>query len=284
MDTKIKKILITGSTGYVGSEFIDKYSENYNISRFSNLSDSLCDLDLSNIDVILHFAALVHKTNIPYKDYEKVNVNYPYDLAKKAKKNGVNHFIFLSSIAVYGDNKTIIRYNTKTEPNTNYGISKLKAENLIYSLRSDTFKVSIIRPPMVYGTNAPGNINKLIKLIKFSPILPFGKINNQRSFIYIKNLIYIINLIIKNKNQGIFLVSDYERISTSDLIKKLANSLNIKIILFNSLILNIILKKYKPNLYSKLYFDLVIENEKHIEELDIKLPYSIDQGINEIIN
>ena len=284
MDTKIKKILITGSTGYIGSEFIDKYSENYNISIFSNLSDSLCDLDLSNIDVILHFAALVHKTNIPYKDYEKVNVNYPYDLAKKAKKNGVNHFIFLSSIAVYGDNKTIIRYNTKTEPNTNYGISKLKAENLISSLRSDTFKVSIIRPPMVYGSNAPGNINKLIKLIKFSPILPFGKINNQRSFIYIKNLIYIINLIIKNKNQGIFLVSDYERISTSDLIKKLANSLNIKIILFNSLILNFILKKYKPNLYSKLYFDLVIENEKHIEELDIKLPYSVDQGINEIIN
>ena len=284
MDTKIKKILITGSTGYIGSEFIDKYSEDYNISRFSNLRDSLCDLDLSNIDVILHFAALVHKTNIPYEDYEKVNANYPYDLAKKAKKNGVNHFIFLSSIAVYGDNKTIIRSNTKTEPNTNYGISKLKAENLISSLRSNTFKVSIIRPPMVYGNNAPGNINKLIKLIKFSPILPFGNINNQRSFIYIKNLIYIINIIIKNKNQGIFLVSDYEKISTSDLIKKLANSLNIKTILFNSLILNFILKKYKPNLHSKLYFDLVIENEKYIEELDIKLPYSIDQGINEIIN
>jgi nucleoside-diphosphate-sugar epimerase len=284
LDTKIKKILITGSTGYIGSEFIDKYSEDYNISRFSNLRDSLCDLDLSNIDVILHFAALVHKTNIPYEDYEKVNANYPYDLAKKAKKNGVNHFIFLSSIAVYGDNKTIIRSNTKTEPNTNYGISKLKAENLISSLRSNTFKVSIIRPPMVYGNNAPGNINKLIKLIKFSPILPFGNINNQRSFIYIKNLIYIINIIIKNKNQGIFLVSDYEKISTSDLIKKLANSLNIKTILFNSLILNFILKKYKPNLHSKLYFDLVIENEKYIEELDIKLPYSIDQGINEIIN
>lgn len=278
----MKKILITGSNGYIGGEFIKKYSENYSISKFSNLSDSLFDLDLTNIDVILHFAALVHKTGISLENYKKVNINYPFDLAKKAKKNGVNHFIFMSSIAVYGDQKTVIRHNTKTKANTYYGISKLEAERLVFSLNSDSFKVCIIRPPMVYGKNAPGNINRLIHLIKFCPIIPLGKINNQKSFIYIKNLIHIIDKIIKNKNQGMFLVSDSETISTSDFITKLANSLNIKIILFSSRIFNFILKKLKPNLHSKLYLDLVIDNEISLKKLDIKLPYSIDQGINEI--
>lgn len=280
----MKKILITGSTGYIGGEFIKEYSKNYVISKFSNRINCLFDLDFTNVDVILHCAALVHKTNISYKNYEKVNVNYPFDLAKRAKENGVSHFIFMSTIAVYGDKKTKINHDTETEANTDYGVSKLEAEKKLFSLNSDSFIVSVIRPPMVYGSNAPGNFNKLIKLIKLYPILPLGKINNQRSFIYIKNLNHIINQIIKNKNQGIFLVSDNETISTSDLILKLASNLNIKLILFKSRILVYILSKIKPNIYNKLYLDSVIDSKKYLKQLDISLPYTIDDAIKEIKN
>lgn len=280
----MKNILITGSTGYIGGEFVKEYSKNYVISKFSNRINSLFDLDLTNIDVIVHFAALVHKTNISYKNYKKVNVNYPFDLAKRAKENGVGHFIFMSTIAVYGDKKTKINHDTKTEANTDYGVSKLEAEKKLFSLKSDSFTVSIIRPPMVYGSNAPGNFNKLIKLIKFCPILPLGKINNQRSFIYIKNLNHIINQIIINKYQGIFLVSDNETTSTSDLIHKLANSLSIKLFLFKSRVLGYILSKIKPNIYNKLYLDSVIDNKKYLKQLDISLPYTIDEAIKEIKN
>ena len=280
----MKNILITGSTGYIGGEFVKEYSKNYVISKFSNRINSLFDLDLTNIDVIVHFVALVHKTNISYKNYKKVNVNYPFDLAKRAKENGVGHFIFMSTIAVYGDKKTKINHDTKTEANTDYGVSKLEAEKKLFSLKSDSFTVSIIRPPMVYGSNAPGNFNKLIKLIKFCPILPLGKINNQRSFIYIKNLNHIINQIIINKYQGIFLVSDNETTSTSDLIHKLANSLSIKLFLFKSRVLGYILSKIKPNIYNKLYLDSVIDNKKYLKQLDISLPYTIDEAIKEIKN
>jgi UDP-glucose 4-epimerase len=125
---------------------------------------------------------------------------------KKAKKNGVEHFIYLSSIAVYGDDKTVIRWDTETQPNTNYGMSKLKAENLLHTLIDIDFKVSIIRPPMVYDNNAPGYINKLVKSINLFPIYPLGNIDKMRSLIYVKILTYISNKIVRIERGGLFLV------------------------------------------------------------------------------
>ena len=184
----IKNLLITGSNGYLGSNFINQYKNKYKFKFFSLLNEKLEDINFDNIDIILHCAALVHqKINHPYEKYHKINVNYPLKLAKLAKQNSVKQFVFISTIAVYGEDEEKLDENTPYEPITPYGKSKLEAEKELLKLHDDTFIVSIIRPPMVYGKNAPGNIDNLIKLVKKLPIIPLGNIENKRSFISIQN-------------------------------------------------------------------------------------------------
>jgi len=186
-------ILITGSSGYVGSSFINTFKEKYNFVNFSLLHDNIDELQIEDIDTVLHCAALVHqKTVYDYEKYDDVNVKYPVTLAKKAKEAGVKQFIFISTIAVYGEGNETIDENTECNPLTPYGKSKLVAERELEELSDQNFIVSIIRPPMVYGKDAPGNIASLIRLVKKVSILPFGKIDNERSFVSIDNLIYLI--------------------------------------------------------------------------------------------
>ena len=93
------KLLITGSNGFVGSYFINKYKNKYDIKTFSFLKDDINNLDCTDIDVVFHLSALVHQMGGASKEeYEKVNVIQTLKLAKKAKKDGVKHFVFMSTI------------------------------------------------------------------------------------------------------------------------------------------------------------------------------------------
>lgn len=122
------KLLITGSSGFVGSYFINKYKDKYAINTFSFLKDDLSTLDCGNIDVVFHLSALVHQMGgASTSEYERVNVTQTLELAKKAKKSGVKHFIFMSTVKVYGeeaDNK--YTENSVCHPEDEYGKSKLK--------------------------------------------------------------------------------------------------------------------------------------------------------------
>ena len=139
------KILVTGSRGYLGSSFINQYSDKYNFENFSLLCQKIKDVNFNNIDIVLHCAALVHqKVEHPYDKYYEVNVEYPVKLAKLAKENGVKQFVFISTIAVYGEDEEKLTENTVCNPVTPYGKSKLKAEKELLKLRDDNFIVSII--------------------------------------------------------------------------------------------------------------------------------------------
>ena len=110
----IKNLLITGSNGYLGSNFINQYKNKYKFKFFSLLNEKLEDINFDNIDIILHCAALVHqKINHPYEKYHKINVNYPLKLAKLAKQNSVKQFVFISTIAVYGEDEEKLDENFK---------------------------------------------------------------------------------------------------------------------------------------------------------------------------
>ena len=206
MGKKIKmKILITGSNGYVGSSFINQYKNKYSFVKFSLLNQNIENINFDNINIILHCAALVHqKVEHPYEKYHEINVEYPVKLAKLAKQNGVKQFIFISTIAVYGEEKEKLDENTICNPIKPYGKSKLEAEKQLLQLNDNNFVVSIIRPPMIYGKNAPGNIDSLVKLVKNLSIIPLGKIENKRSFISIQNLLHILDEIITQKNKEYF--------------------------------------------------------------------------------
>src|SRR5699024_30853 len=104
----------------------------------------------SKYDVVIHLAAIVHKKNVSKDTYYSVNRDLAFDCAKVAKKSGVQHFIFFSTMSVFGMDTGLINKETKKKPKTHYGKSKLEAERLIKEERDKNFKVSIVRPPMIY--------------------------------------------------------------------------------------------------------------------------------------
>ncbi len=274
------KILVTGSNGYVGNSFINQYKNKYSFEKFSLLNQKLENISLNDIDVVLHCAALVHQKNeYAYDKYYEVNVEYPLKLAKLAKENGVKQFIFISTIAVYGEDLEKLNENTNCNPITPYGKSKLEAEKQLLELNNEDFVVSIIRPPMVYGKNAPGNIDSLIKLVKKLPIIPLGKIENKRSFISIQNLCHIIDEIISKQKSGVFLTSDDEPISTTKLCELISKNLDKKIYLVKIPFFESLLKTLKPSFHKRLYGSLEVDNSITKEKLNLKNPYSVEDGI-----
>lgn len=279
----MKHILITGSSGYVGSSFIKLYSKYFKISTFSLLSDTLDDLDLFEIDTILHCAALVHKNKkYLYEEYFNINAQYTRDLALKAKESGVRHFVFLSTIAVYHPEEQLLNLNVKPDPITFYGKSKLQGEILVENLASVDFKVCIVRPPMIYGFEAPGNFTKLQKLVEKVPLLPFSNIQNKRTFIYIENLCFSLKKIIENSTVGTFLISDDQSISTSDLIKSLVVNSKKNRFVFKVPFLSEILKSAAPSMYRKLFTNLVVDNSDSKSINGYENPYTLKEGLQRI--
>ncbi len=280
----MNKILVTGSSGYLGSSFINQDKNKYLFKKFSLINQKLEDISFDNIDVLLHCAAIVHqKIEYSYEKYNEINVVYPVKLAKLAKLNGVKQFIFISTIAVYGEDKEKLDENTTCNPITYYGKSKLEAEKQLLELNDNRFIVSIIRPPMVYGKNAPGNIDSLVKLVKKMPILPLGEIENKRSFISIENLCYIINEIITQQKSGVFLASDDKPISTSTLIELISKNLNKKMYLVKIPFFETLLKALKPSFHKRLYGSLEVNNSITKEKLKLTNPYSVEEGIKYMI-
>lgn len=279
------KILVTGSNGYLGSSFINNYKAKYFFEKFSLLNQRLDDINFNEIDVVFHCAALVHqKVEQPYEKYQEINVDYPLKLVKLAKENGVKQFIFISTIAVYGEDEEKLDENTICNPIKPYGKSKLEAEKELLKLNDDNFVVSIIRPPMVYGKDAPGNIDSLIKLVKKLPIIPLGGIENKRSFISIQNLCHMIDEVIIQQKAGIFLASDDESLSTTRLIELIAKNLDKKIYLLKIPFFETLLKIVKPSFHKRLYGSLEVDNSITKEKLNLKNPYNVEEGIKLMIN
>jgi len=282
----MKNILLTGSNGFIGTYFKINYNTKYKINTFSFRNDDFDNLKLNNIDTVIHLSALVHQMGGASEDeYERVNVTQTLDLAIKSKESGVKHFIFMSSIKVYGE-ETDIPYNEQSIclPQDNYGKSKLKAEKELKKLEDNKFIISIIRTPIVYGYGVKANIKSLVSLIRKVPILPFRDIENKRSMIYIGNLCYLIDEIIIQKKRGIFLASDDISNSTKELIYIIAKVLDKKIYLLKIPFFKETLRILKPSFYKRLYCSLEIDNKITKERLNLHNPYSFLDGIELMIN
>jgi len=277
----MNNILLTGSNGFVGSYFKDNYKNKYNINTFSFLNDSFKDLDLSSITTIIHLSALVHQMGgAGEEEYEKVNVTQTIDLAEKAKTSGVKHFVFMSTVKVYGEETdTAYTENSDCIPQDDYGKSKLKAEQELLKLEDDNFKVSIIRTPIVYGYGVKANIKNLINLVNKISVLPFGKIENRRSMVYNGNLCHLIDAIIIQEKAGIFLSSDDELLSTTRLCELIAKNLDKKVYLLKIPFFESLLKLVKPSFQKRLYESLEVDNSKTKKVLNLVNPYSVEYGI-----
>ena len=232
----MKKILITGANSYIGTSFEDYISklDDYQVDTVDMMDNLWKEQDFSSYDVVFHVAGIAHIKEIPEIEslYYEVNRDLVIDVAKKAKNSGVKQFVFLSSMSIYGLTSGIITPNTVPNPNTYYGKSKLQAEVGLQLLRDDSFKISVLRPPMVYGKNCKGNFQSLIKIAKKVSFFPY--VNNQRSMIYIDNLSSFVKKAIDEELDGVFFPQNKEYVNTSNLEKLIANSMNKKMIIVKS--------------------------------------------------
>jgi len=262
-----KEILVTGASGYIGGNFVKKYTNQYSITTVSLTSNE--KPDLSKISTIIHLSALVHQTKKREEEnYFDVNTTQTVNLAKIAKKNGVKHFIFFSTIRVYGqrgfftDQTETLNELSKCHPDDAHGKSKLQAEKELFLLEDDQFRVTAVRPPIVYGEDCKGNFGKLRNLIKFFPFLPFDYATNKRSIINIDNLLSFTELVIEKQVSGILIPQNKNQYSIKQLIKMISNDLNKKVFLFKfPKPIFFLLKKIFPRIMRSLYGTLIFDSK-----------------------
>lgn len=224
-----KKVLITGANGYVGTALTDYLSSHgYNVDKISVRNNDWMNQDFSQYDVLIHLAALVHNNepDANMKRFMDVNYKLTKQIADKAKQDGVKQFIFFSTMAVFGLEGKLgrpenIDTNTALKPVTEYGISKLKAEEYLQSIEDNNFTVSIVRPPMIYGKDAPGNFTKLKKYAEYVPF--YLNIDNERSAVSIDNLTLFVEQLIQSKQSGVHHPFDKESFKTNEVIKEIRN-------------------------------------------------------------
>ena len=263
------RVLVTGENSYAGRQFEERMLElnsEWKIDFLSVRDDEWKLKNFSGYDALYHVAAIVHQKEKKENEalYYKINSDLTYELAIKAKSEGVKSFIFLSTMAVYGligkiGEDTVISKETKEIPTSYYGKSKLEAEQKISVLQSDDFQVSILRIPMIYGYGCPGNYSALSKLAKKIPLFP--KLNNKRSLIYIDHLSDLVRYLIINKISGLFLVKNPEDVNTLAMVNEIAKNNNRKII--NSNILSFFIKIFgnKFSITRKMFGSIIYKNE-----------------------
>lgn len=238
----MKKILITGSGSYVGrslQSYLSAWEGDYRVDSISVRDDAWRNTSFADVDVIYHCAAVVHQpetkndpTQAAY--YEAVNTRLPYEIALKAKEEGVKQFIFLSTAAVYGirskiGEDTVITAQTPIAPTDLYGRSKAEAEKCLRTLEDENFKVVIIRPPMIYGRDCKGNYNALSAMARRLPVFP--KVSNRHFMIFIDNLSEFVRLVIDREDSGTFCPQNSQISSTDELVRLIAQTHGKKIIL-----------------------------------------------------
>lgn len=242
------KILITGSTGFVGQEVIAQKANFRCVIRDekSLIHDDVFvineldkktswDAGLANINAVIHLAGIAHKKHVSQDDFRSVNTEGTLHLAREAARLGVKRFVFVSSIGVNGTftDRTPFNINSIANPHNHYTQSKYEAELGLKKIADETgLEVVIVRPTLVYGVNAPGNFGLLTKLVKLLPVLPFGLVNNRRNFISVKNIASLLLECAINPNAAghLFLASDGETISTKQFTNAIAEGLGKKVI------------------------------------------------------
>lgn len=227
----MKKIIITGANSYIGTSFesyMKQFAEEYSVDTVDMIDGTWREKSFAEYDVVFHVAGIAHQkeTKENAELYYKVNRDLAIDVAAKAKADGVKQFVFLSSMSVYGMESGVITRDTVPLPKSNYGKSKLQAEEGIIPLADNSFAVAVIRPPMVYGNGCKGNFQSVVKIVKKSPVFP--RIKNERSMIYIENLSTFVKLCIDRGLSGIFFPQNKEYVTTVDMAKGISAALNKK--------------------------------------------------------
>jgi UDP-glucose 4-epimerase len=280
-------ILVTGSTGFIGKRLMEYNKDRYRLVPLLLRQQQPAELDLQGIDAVIHLAGKAHQMQaIDDKIYFDINFELTKQLANRSKQQGVPHFIYISSSKVYGDDiQNVLNEQSPCHPTDAYGASKLQAEQYLQSLQTESFKVAIVRPPLVYGPHVKGNVIRLLQLAAKNFPLPLGSTQNARSMVFIDNLVELINTIIEQQADGVFVAGDRQPVATDELIRQMRKSLGNGNSLFSIPgFIRTIIKKVKPALYIRLFGSFVVDNSATNIRLHFTPPYTTEEGITQMVN
>ena len=313
----MKKILVTGASGFVGQSLCKTLSKsgksviaavrnhnsisvNKNIKLISvgdiafkkNWKDSLADTDC-----IIHCAGAAHRMkNVRnFDSYQSTNIDGTTHLTEQAVVSGVKRLVFLSTVKVNGENtdqgnaKEKFLHQDNPNPQDLYSISKLEAEKVLWKYSAKTeLEIVVIRLPLVYGYGVKGNLARLIKLVRSGIPIPLSLVKNQRSMIGIDNLVDLLVKCIDHPEASgkIFLASDGEDLSTPQLIKLIASSMGKKANLFP---IPVYMLKFLASIFgrreemNRLVGSLRVDNSYTKEILNWTPPVSVEEGIRRMV-
>jgi nucleoside-diphosphate-sugar epimerase len=302
-------VLITGVTGFLGSNLVRYFASNSTIRLFGVSRDreaaekqfksfpvvmvDSCSVDMLNrhhIDTVIHLAGIAHDLSNQYKeeDYFRVNYEGTVKLYDNFLKSQATRFIFLSSIKAAVDaGQHVIDEDVTPVPSSPYGRSKLKAEQYILDQTNGKDKhFYLIRPCMVHGPGNKGNLNLLYKFVNTGLPYPLGAFQNQRSFLNIDNFNFVMDhLVTGNIPSGIYNVADDGSLSTNELIRVIAQALGKKERIWKvpTGLIRFLFSVYNRKMLQKLTDDMVVSNAKLLHCIGAPLPVSMEEGLRRTV-
>ena len=285
----MKKILITGAKSYIGTSFesyIGKWSDTYQVDTIDMIDGTWRQKDFSVYDSVYHVAGIAHSDSGKISEekeklYYSVNTDLTIETAKKAKSEGVRQFIFMSSAIVYGNSapigkKKCITRDTPVAPSNCYGDSKVKAEEGLRELEDESFKVVVLRPPMIYGKGSKGNYPLLSKMAQKLPLFPY--VDNCRSMLYVENLMEFVKLMIDNEESGTFWPQNAQYSNTSELVQMIGKSHNKRVSLIKGFTWALKLMSHFTGLVNKAFGSLYYDQTLSLYKQEYRL-YSLEDSI-----
>ena len=286
----MKRILITGAGSYIGTSFekyMAQWPEKYQVDTLDMIGDGWKSYDFTGYDTVYHVAGIAHSDNGKIskekaKLYYEVNTKLTVRTAMKAKKSGVKQFIFMSSAIVYGDSapigkKKMITKDTPISPANCYGDSKVRAEKGLRKLDDDSFKVVILRPPMIYGKGSKGNYPLMSKLAQKMPVFPY--VDNCRSMLYIENLMEFVRLMIENEEHGTFWPQNAEYSNTSELVRMIGKAHGKRVVLLPGCTLPLKIAGSATGLVDKAFGNLAYDQKMSVYKEEYR-KYSLRESIS----
>ena len=225
----MKKVLITGANSYVGTNvenWLKKTPGEFCVDTVDTFNDNWKKADFTQYDAVFHVAGIAHVDANPSMEplYRKVNTDLTLEIAEHAKACGVKQFVFMSSMIVFHESKSlkpqVLTAESQPAPNGFYGDSKLQAELGLKAMEDESFKIVLLRPPMIYGPGSKGNFLRLCKLATVTPVFP--AFHNKRSMLYIDNLAEFVKQVILRGLSGTFYPQDKELADTVEIAKAFA--------------------------------------------------------------
>lgn len=287
------KIVITGASGFVGTNLQNYLKTSYEIESMSVRYLPNQQFELQG-DAVIHLAGKAHdlkKVSRP-EDYYEVNFELTKKLFDAFLISEASVFIFMSTVKAVADEvKGVLTEDFIPDPKTHYGISKHQAEQYILNKELPQGKrFYILRACMIHGPGNKGNLNLLYRLVVKGLPWPLGDFQNQRSFLSIENLCFVIKEFLDNKNipSGVYQVADDKPLSTNELIQLLGKSLDKKSNIWSipaSLIKGLAkLGDYldlplNSERLQKLTENYVVSNQKIKKAINKKLPVSTEEGL-----